>query len=183
MVSLISAFFVKARASTIFALMFGIPFCVVLLLTLTWDNRDPVKVIDTLLYLTVYMNLIILCWVYSVGRYLFSTSRVIWKVGFHWFRIGVLYLSLMLFVMFFYSQFQNLIYSKTFSAVLFIMFSVAVLFVYYIMAYLSKAIVDIERRRSSGYIVTFIELLLFPLGIWAVQTRINNIYKSDVEHT
>lgn len=61
---------------------------------------------------------------------------------------------------------------------------IALITFFYPIALVSKIIVKLEKGREvefSEYIVTLVSIIIFPIGIWFVQPRVNKIFASSQE--
>lgn len=170
-------FFVEAKPLTIFILIFGVPFCLALLAVAVVDSPTVVEVLYSISLVTFYMGLLFLFWIFSVGRYLSEAKGTVSGIAYRFFYISVMYLFLILSLILFFPLFGDKI-GKIFSGILLSMLVIGVVCIYYVMTYLSKMIVNVEKKdasNSSDYIETFVALIFFPVGIWFIQSRINKI--------
>lgn len=172
------AFLIKAKPASVFVLTFGPPFGLALLSTVLIDSPSAEHVLYSISIATLYMGSIFLLWIFSVGKYL---SKLMTRVSGIWnrlFKVSVAYLLLILCIVVLLPLLREDHIGQALSTVLLSMLVMALVCIYYVLGYISNAIVSIEKKDQStfsDYVMVFLALVFFPIGIWSVQSKINRI--------
>ncbi len=172
--------FVRSKAATLFALIFGAPFLAVASLFFLIDKPTANQVLFMLWFFALYGGSLLFAWALSVGTYLARVGGVISGFGYRLFRVGVVYLLVMAWIDLPLSLIVEAINSTPLSVLLLVAHIAGVVLIYYVMALLAKLVVDSEKAFAFGemsFLPTFLALLVFPVGIWFVQPRINAIFR------
>ncbi len=193
--------FLNAKHWQLFLLLFGIPFLLQMfmmqhlfssfeniesqgdLTPLNLDNFFIATIGVTVLYMAIFYG-----WLWSIGTGLQSKipENLNMKVG--RFKIALIYpvIYMSLFVFFISSVFsspQNL--NTSLFSLIIPLHLLAMFCIFYAMYFIAKTIKTAELKtqlRFSDFAGEFFLLWFYPIGVWILQPRINQIHQEEMDH-
>lgn len=176
--------FLRCRHWQMFLLVVGIPLVLQLVqnILFVWTGPTSAGSFSSLLGLLVIIPLFIyFIWIYTVGKR-FNESILGSGRKVRMFEIS-LFVSFFghLFLLIYFWSYSNLINQAEGEELLPISLLALMVFIsfftlFYALSFMARALVQMERGsniHSSEYYSEFIMALIFPLGIWLLQPRIN----------
>ena len=182
--------FLKAKHWQIFLLIVGIPILIEILDSFivlsgageAFTFRAILRFLLIIPFLTFYF------WIFSVGTLLNKRIRdhLETKTGYFALSVWTSAFSLFflsIFVFFIWDDWEQLMIETNFTYVVFgIVVFLAIATLLLALSFVAKTLVRAERNahvRSSDFYGEFVMLLFFPIGIWLLQPRINEIHTKD----
>ena len=127
-------------------------------------------------------GMIYLFWVYAIGIILYSLKRQQVNLRSVRFQVSIVFMLLYFpcFVVLFSIYRPEEIFESSWAGLLFILHLSAIICMIYCAYFIAKLINTIEQNknvRDSQIIVDIFLIMFFPVGIWIIQPRLNNILK------
>jgi len=185
--------FLKAKNWQIFLIIVGIPILIEILdsfIVLSGSGeaftfRAVLRFILIIPFITFYF------WIYSVGYLLNEriTNSLNTKTGYFALSVWTSAFSLFflfIFVFFIWDDWEQFIIENNLTYIVFgIMVFLALATLLLALSYVAKTLVRAERNadvKSADFYSEFVMLLFFPIGIWLIQPRINEIHAKNLSH-
>ena len=179
-------FFVNAKAWQLILLIMGVP-----LLGMSWyivsfkPTADSMSLDVSMLAASLWMNSFLIAWIWAAVAWLHSKVRSVSGVGGPtFFKIAIVFLYCLLLVFsvviglpFSFGDSQDMIFG-----VLEILLLVGLVDYFYVVAFAARTIVKAEQAISATFsksVLTFFQIMFFPIGIWFLQPRINQQATGD----
>lgn len=182
--------FLKAKHWQIFLIIIGIPILIEILdsLTVLSGSGEAFTFRAVLRFLLIIPFITFYFWLYSVGYLLNKRIRDHLNTNTGYFALSVwtsafslFFLSI--FVFFIWDDWEELMIENNFTYVIFgIVVFLALATLLLAISYVAKTLVRAERNahvNSSDFYGEFVMILFFPIGIWLLQPRINEIHAKD----
>jgi hypothetical protein len=193
--------FLSAKHWQLFILQFALPFISYLVLygyviISIITHRNPFLFIDMMPYFFIIMAISMFFyfgWIWTIGNELFqkNANHIPLKLSLKTYNllmmlIVVFYFMYFLFLTMVFKEFRSFIDSPV--TFLLIWFSMLILSLgamfchFYFIFFVSKLLKSIETKKEalfSDYILDYILILFFPIGVWFIQPRINKLFESN----
>lgn len=190
--------FLKARHWQVFLFSYGVPmllylgvFIGIFILAAVNRSGEPQLMIKFLIFSPVLSMLffgVIFGWFWSVGVGLRQMIPEEFRMKSGWFKFFFFYpllylpMVLVLFFIVFISGQRGTSFNPAFIAIIFPFHLFAMFSMLYVMYFTSKTLKTAEVQRPvelSEFIGDLLLIWFFPIGIWFLQPRINQLYKKD----
>jgi len=176
----VSRFFLRAKHWQIFLLVCGVYFVgqVALINSLSPAPSSQGTLVKGDLrdgFVMALSALGIFVWFWSMGTFFSSITKTELKLKPGFFRFALVYP--VFYFIFFIANFQN--FKPAFIAVMLPLHLLAMLCMFYILYFVSKSMVLAETGKPAvfyDYAGPFFLLWFFPIGIWIIQPRVNQLY-------
>lgn len=176
-------FFLTIKHWQLFAIIFAIP----LILQFVIMGALLINSSDTLLF-TIFPILmgcemiIFFCWFYSLGINLHKKLPETIKMSLIKFKIFLFIpaIYMVFFTLFFVSLFDKGVLNPAIFIVIFPCHFLSMFGVFYDLYFISKSLKTVELQRPvkfEDFAGEFFLFLIFPIGIWFLQPRVNKIFK------
>lgn len=176
----LSDFFLKAKHWHLFILLFVVPTIAEIVASgyipttiRSWKDLGY----GGLLYLGLMLldTLCLFTWLWAMGSFLVSLQNPVHRLNQRFFRVALVYPFV--YIPFF---FWFLLRSEAIPAqVVFSLHLFATLCFFYVFYFVAKSLVTVNKRKEvfiGDYIKSWILICLFPVGVWFIQPRINQLY-------
>lgn len=179
----IERFFLRARHWQIFLLLVGVCFLgqMIVVSSMATQMRAPEDFDRTARFfgaVTVVFMLFFLGWFWSMGSFLTSIISEPQRLPLRYFRLSLIYPAI--YVTYFFSVFSA---SRPPSALIVPFHLLAMFCMFYNLYFVSKSLVIAETGRAASfydYSGPFFLTWFFPIGIWAIQPRINRLFEKTL---
>jgi hypothetical protein len=178
-------FFLKLKHWQMFGLMVVIPFCLQLLMLTNMENIGPNFLKIGISILLIYGLLLFTIWLYTLGIHLYSINHIPNLLKIRSFKILMFLIPiyLILFVIFsiIVTSIDIGINHLLIDNMVFILpahFTIS-LFLIYCIHFVFASLNMVEKKRDvtgKEIFLDFLLLVIFPIGIWFIQPRINKIF-------
>lgn len=179
--------FLKLRHWQLFALLPGIPFILQMITMITiLTTQDFSIMIYILPVIVTYIALIYFGWMFAVGNNLYLLKEANIRFNIHYFRLLIMLglVAAMIFSMSSMYAFQEFMSGDIggwnlplISLALNIILITSILGCVYFTAGAIKVVEMQKQIQFKDFMVEFLLLCFFPVGIWIIQPRINKIFK------
>ncbi|MCP4704273.1 MAG: hypothetical protein GY865_06665 [candidate division Zixibacteria bacterium] len=180
-------YLLKIKAWRLFILLFGAPFLSLFIgLVIGIAVGNPAIILPINSIIMVFSMVVFLGWLWSMGANInLKVSEEI-RLKSVFFKYAILYCAIYAVL---FSIFYLIILNLENPGSLFSIFPFIIpfhLFAMYLMMYInyfvSKNLVMAEKKRDvvvSDYISTFFMIWFYPIGVWIVQPRVNQLFNDD----
>ncbi|HSJ67238.1 MAG TPA: hypothetical protein VK921_06175 [Anditalea sp.] len=183
----------KAKHWQIFLIIIGIPILIEILdsIIVLSGSGEAFTFRAILRFLLIIPFITFYFWLYSVGYLLNKRIRdhlntrtgyfalSLWTSAFSLFFLSI-------FVLFIWDDWEKLMIENNFTYVVFgIVVFLAIATLLLAISYVAKTLLRAERNahvHSSDFYSEFVMILFFPIGIWILQPRINDVFIKDFKH-
>ena len=174
----LSSFFLRAKHWQLFLLLFVVP--MVLETTAaayvpetirSWKDLIPGGFVY--LGLGFIATLCVFVWLWAMSSFLNSIQEPDVKLNLSFFRVALIYVPVYLLV------FMAAVFSEPPAAIIVPLHLFATFCIFYMFYFVAKSLVTVNKGRQVSlgeYAKPLILLCLFPIGVWSIQPRINQLW-------
>ena len=171
------SFFLRAKHWQLFLLLFLVP-TILEIATAAYlpETLRSLNDLGGLVYLGLWFiaTACIFVWLWAMGSFLNSIQKLGVRMNLSFFRVALVFVPVYLAVFFPVVLIAELPSQITAPLYLFATFCI-----FYAFYFVARSLVTVNKGRQvpfGGYAKPLILLLLFPIGVWSIQPRINQLW-------
>jgi hypothetical protein len=175
----VADFFLRAKHWQLFLLFFIIPAFLGIAASVytpttfnSWKQLGPGAFIC--LGLMVLDTLCLLAWLLAIGWFLNSLQKPTVRLNLSFFRVASIYTPIYMLVFFIV-----ILTSEPPMQIIFTLHLFAMFCIFYVFYFVARSLTIVNKGRQvllGEYAEPLVLLLLYPIGVWRIQPRINQLY-------
>lgn len=176
--------FIRAKSWQLMFIFVVVPIVGLLLLVATIRPTFGSTIIDyAMLAATIWINALVIAWIYSIVVFFHYTNKLAVSSSIRLFKYLIVYIIFILLANSIFTVFpiadEKIIELMGIPSL--VLFLAQIISYLYIGLFVAKTVVILELKtkiKLIDYIGTFFLFVFFPIGIWYLQPRINNLFQN-----
>jgi hypothetical protein len=174
--------FLRAKAWQLFFLLFCIPFALSFVLSvMSIAMKGNIFDFGVVSFINIMIVIVFIGWFWTIGTKLNAKVNQDIRMKSNLFRFALIYVAVYALIFHFVTPFFQSHQGLIFNIIPFHLFAIVCIF--YGIYFVSKNIVMAERQQTvclSDYIGEFFLVWFFPIGVWFIQPKINEMFKDEI---